>query len=44
MATFFKNKVVKGVGVVAVEILSVPAGSKVSAIGLSIANLLVGNT
>ena len=44
MATFFKNKVVKGVGVVPVEILSVPSGSKVTAIGLSIANLLDGNT
>ena len=44
MATFFKNKVVKQVGTVPIEILSVPGGSKVTAIGLSIANLLDGNT
>ena len=44
MATFFKNKVVKNIGVVPVEILEVPGGSKVTAIGLSVANLLDGNT
>ena len=44
MATFFKNKVVKNVGTVPVEIFSVPAASKVTGIGLSIANLLDGNT
>ena len=44
MATFFRNKVVKSVGVVPVEIIEVPAGSKVTAIGLSVANLLDGNT
>ena len=44
MATFFKNKIVKNVGLVPVEIITVPGGSKVTAIGLSIANLLDGNT
>lgn len=44
MATFFKNKVVKNIGTVPVEILEVPGGSKVTAIGLSVANLLDGNT
>ena len=44
MATFFRNKIVKSVGVVPVEIIEVPAGSKVTAIGLSVANLLDGNT
>ena len=44
MATFFKNKIVKNVGTVPVEIFSVPAASKCTGIGLSIANLLDGNT
>ena len=44
MATFFRNKIVKSVGLVPVEIIEVPAGSKVTAIGLSVANLLDGNT
>ena len=44
MATFFKNKVVKNVGTVPVEIFEVPAASKCTGIGLSIANLLDGNT
>ena len=44
MATFFRNKVIKSVGTVPVEIVTVATGSKVTAIGLSIANLLDGNT
>ena len=40
MATFFKNKVEKSVGTQPITILTVPAASKVTAIGLSIANLL----
>ena len=44
MATFFKNKIVKNVGTVPVEIFSVTAASKCTGIGLSIANLLDGNT
>ena len=44
MATFFRNKVIKSVGTVPVEIVSVASGSKVTAIGLSVANLLDGNT
>ena len=44
MATFFRNKVEKSVGTVPITILTVPAASKVTAIGLSIANLLDGNT
>ena len=44
MATFFKNKVEKSVGTQPITILTVPAASKVTAIGLSIANLLDGNT
>ena len=44
MATFFKNKVVKNVGTVPVEIFTVPSASKCTGIGLSIANLLDGNT
>ena len=43
MATFFRNKIVKSVGLVPVEIIEVPAGSKVTAIGLSVANLLDGH-
>ena len=44
MATFFKNKVVKNIGTQPVEIFTVPAASKVTGIGLSVANLLDGNT
>ena len=44
MATFFRNKVIKSVGTVPVEIVTVASGSKVTAIGLSVANLLDGNT
>ena len=44
MATFFRNKVIKSVGTVPVEIVTVDSGSKVTAIGLSVANLLDGNT
>ena len=44
MATFFKNKVVKHIGTQPVEIFTVPAASKVTGIGLSVANLLDGNT
>ena len=39
MATFFRNKVIKSVGTVPVEIVTVASGSKVTAIGLSVANL-----
>jgi len=44
MATVFRNKVIKSVGTVPVEIVTVASGSKVTAIGLSVANLLDGNT
>jgi hypothetical protein len=43
MATFFKNKVEKSVGTLPITILTVPAASKVTAIGMSVANLLDGN-
>ena len=41
MATFFRNKVIKSVGTVPVEIVTVATGSKVTAIGLSIATYLM---
>ena len=44
MATFFKNKVINNIGTVPVEIVSVPSASKCTGIGLSVANLLDGNT
>ena len=44
MATFFKNKIVKNVGTVPVDIYTTPADAKATGIGLSIANLLDGNT
>lgn len=39
MATFFKNKVVKDVGTVPVEILASSAANRFTVIGLSITNL-----
>ena len=44
MATFFKNKIVKNVGTVPVEVYLAPSAAKATGIGLSIANLLDGNT
>jgi len=44
MATFFKNKIVKNVGTVPVEVYMAPSAAKATGIGLSIANLLDGNT
>ena len=44
MATFFKNKIVKNVGTVPVEIYLAPSAAKATGIGLSVANLLDGNT
>ena len=44
MATFFKNKIVKNVGTVPVVVYMAPSAAKATGIGLSIANLLDGNT
>jgi len=44
MATFFKNKIVKNVVTVPVEVYLAPSAAKATGIGLSIANLLDGNT
>lgn len=39
MATFFKNKVVNNVGTTPVQLAQTPAGTRATAIGLSITNL-----
>lgn len=39
MATFFKNKVIKNVGVVPVEVLSTAGANRATVIGLALTNL-----
>lgn len=43
MATFFRNKVIKDVGTVPIEVLTTTAAQRATIIGLSLANLTSSN-